>query len=697
MSTAAVEDLLFEVGTEEIPARFLPPVIEQLKDRTARTLAELRLECAEIRTYATPRRLVVYARGLAEVQSELNTEVKGPAKKIAFDAQGTPTKAAEGFARGQGVAVSDLLTREIDGVEYVFAQKHEPGRPAVEVLPQALSDLIMSLDFPKTMRWGEGVWRFARPVHWIVCLYGSEIVPVRLFGLSAGRVSRGHRALSAGPVELTRSRDYFTKMESEGHVIVDQECRRSRILSQLKDRESELGAVIPVDPDLLEEVTFILEYPAAFAGSFEEHYLQVPQEVLITSMREHQRYFPVEDERGRLKNQFVAVRNGSPDGIDLIRKGNEKVLRARLADAKFFYEEDRKQPLADRVEALAGIVFLEKLGTMRQKAERILNLTEFLITDLGLTGEAADDARRAAPLCKADLVTAMVREFTELQGVMGREYARLSGETAGTAEAIFEHYLPRFAGDRFPATVPGAVVAIADKIDTIAGCFSIGLIPTGSQDPYALRRGAQGIIGLLAAGVLPPDRPVSIGCLIDQALRIYGLTGDAAAEAKGRIQEFLDARIKNLLAERGYRYDLIDAVIEVGTDSVDDVLRRAEALDCLIRGGDIQPIMAAFKRVNNLAQKAAEAPADPSCLREAAEIQLYRVFSAVNGPARAAASAGDYDGYFEMISSLRPAVDEFLDKVLVMAPEEELRRARLGLLGELSGLFSLAADLTRLV
>ncbi len=696
-------DLLLEVGSEEIPARFLPQAIEQLKDKASKLFGDLRLDLAELRAYATPRRLVLYVRDLAERQSELNAEVRGPAKKITFDAQGHPTKAGEGFARGQGVPVAGLLTREVDGVEYVFAKKHEDGRSVMEVLPQALSDLILSLEFPKTMRWGEGVWKFARPVHWIVCLFGSEVVPVRLFDLAAGRVSRGHRTLAKGPVEIARPQEYFLKMENDGFVMVDQEHRQSAVVEQLKKLESQLGAVVPVDPDLLEEVTFILEYPTAFFGSFEEQYLKVPQEVLITSMREHQRYFPVEDVSGKLRNHFIAVRNGTADGIDVIRQGNEKVLRARLADAKFFYEEDQKRHLSDRVEALSGVVFLEKLGTMRQKVERIQELVEFLISELGVEGQEVSDARRAALLCKSDLVTAMVREFTELQGVMGREYGRLSGETPGTAQAIFEHYLPRFAGDNYPSTIPGALVALADKIDTIAGCFAIGLIPTGSQDPYALRRGAQGITGLLASGVLPPERPLSIGRLTGKALSIYaaagltGASGEAAAKVRAQIQEFFGARIKNLLGDRGYRYDLVDAVIEAGADQAGDAARRAEALDRLIRGGDLEPVLAAFKRVNNLAQKAEPGPFDPSQLREPAEVELYKAYITVNGPARSAAAAGNYDDYFAAISGLRPPVDQFLDKVLVMAPEEGLRRARLGLLRELASLFRLAADLTKLV
>ncbi|HOV79721.1 MAG TPA: glycine--tRNA ligase subunit beta, partial [Bacillota bacterium] len=510
------KDYLLEIGVEEMPARFMEPALLELKETASVILKEQRLPFKNVETYGTPRRLTLYVEGLAGSQEPLEVEVKGPAAKVAFKPDGTPTRAAEGFARSQGVAVDDLIRKALGHVEYVFAVKREAGRPAREVLSEVAPAFINGLHFPKPMRWGDLEVRFARPIRWIVSLFGDEVVEFEFAGLKAGRTTCGHRFLSKEPVVLACPEEYFKKMRSN-YVLVDPEERRRCIWQQVRELAAAAGGMVEEDGDLLDEINNLVEYPTALVGEFSRDYLKLPREVLVTPMREHQRYFPVVGPDGNLLPKFIAVKNGTADHLDTVRAGNEKVLRARLADADFFFREDLKTPLAEKVPALKKIVFQESLGTVYDKVLRLSTLADYLASEAGASEQDRRVALRAAHLAKADLVTNMVYEFPELQGVMGREYAERSGEPREVALAVFEHYLPRFAGDRLPRTMPGKILSMADKIDNIVGCFAIGIQPSGSQDPYALRRQALGISHIVLDGKFAVRLPE----LVEKAYRGY--------------------------------------------------------------------------------------------------------------------------------------------------------------------------------
>ncbi|MHB8918801.1 MAG: glycine--tRNA ligase subunit beta, partial [Desulfocucumaceae bacterium] len=487
-----MKDFLLEIGTEEMPARFVGPALQQLKELAGNQLREKRIQFEQVRAVGTPRRLAVYTTGLAESQQPLVKEVKGPALKVAYNSSGEPTPAVLGFARSQRVDMASLVVKPVGPVEYVFARKSEQGRPTAEVLAQICPELIAGLHFPKPMRWGDLEFRFARPIRWILALYGNAVVRFSLAGLEAGRTTLGHRFLSRGPLTLNDARDYFGEMK-KAFVVVDPEERKQLIRSQVEAAAKSEGGRVEEDEELLDEVTNLVEYPTAFVGSYDQAFLRLPKEVPVTVMREHQRYFPVTGSDGGLLPRFIGVRNGITEHIDTVRAGNEKVLRARLADGAFFWDEDLKVPLADRAGSLKKVIWQESLGTVYDKVERVTGLALFIGEKLGAGNDLLGIIKRAAAICKADLVTNMVYEFPELQGVMGREYALRSGEIRDVAQAIFEHYLPRFAGDILPSTQGGRVLSLADKMDTLAGCFAVGIQPTGSQDPYALRRQALGI------------------------------------------------------------------------------------------------------------------------------------------------------------------------------------------------------------
>ena len=485
-------DYLLEIGTEEIPAKFMPKALAQLKELAAKSLEDKRIAFAGIRALGTPRRLALIINGLAEKGEDLSEEVRGPAKKAAYDSEGNPTKAVLGFARGQGVEVDSLIVKEINGNEYVYATKHTAGVETKPYLGTMIPELVASVYFPKTMRWGALDYRFPRPIRWIVSLWDQEVLPVTIAGVAAGKTSRGHRFLGSDAVTLTGAVNYEKELEAQ-FVIVDPARRQAESWAKIQAVARANNAVVEEDQELIEEVTYLIEWPTALMGSFSEAYLEIPEEVVITPMREHQRYFPVRDREGKLLNRFVTVRNGGERSLDVVTAGNEKVLAARLSDARFFWDEDRKQPLEAYLPRLEKVVFQEKLGTVGDKVRRIEGLSAYLADVLKVDAETKADALRAARLAKADLVTNMVFEFTELQGIMGRYYALESGEKPAVAEAVLEHYQPRFAGDSTARTLTGALAAIADKMDTIAGIFSVGIEPTGSQDPYALRRAAMGV------------------------------------------------------------------------------------------------------------------------------------------------------------------------------------------------------------
>ena len=531
------------------------------------------------------------ADGLAEKQADMRREVVGPTKAVAFEAEGKPTRAAEGFARAQGVRVEQLEVRALDRGEYIVAIQEEKGAPTSEVLLALLPKLITSLSFPKFMRWGEGTFRFVRPIRWLLCLYGEKIVPITIEGLKADAKTYGHRFLSPRGVRVRGFQDYLEKLE-EKFVIADPNRRRQLVQTLATEAAAAVKGQPVLDDELVEMVTHLVEFPTVICGSFKREYLELPREVIITPMRKHQRYFPVVDAGGNLLPNFVAISNMRAKDMELIRQGNERVLRARLKDAEFFYRDDRKLPLAERVPDLRQIIFQEKLGTMYDKIQRIGRLAAQIADRVDPTCRAI--AERAALLCKADLVTSLVKEFPNLQGTMGREYARLSGEPAEVCQAIEEHYLPRFAGDRLPQSNAGAVVGLADRLDSIVGCFGVGLMPTGSADPYALRRAAQGVVQVF----LHRNLRASLDEMVDQAREgLGGRLNPDVGKVRRDVLEFLRGRIQAVLVDRGLPSDAVESALAAGSDDVVDAARRAEAMTVMRREADFGELSAAFKRV----------------------------------------------------------------------------------------------------
>jgi glycyl-tRNA synthetase beta chain len=690
------KDLLLEVGTEEIPARFMPATLEQLETMARERLAEARLNFSTIQVSGTPRRLALYVRGLADRATDLETEIKGPPKKVAFDAEGNPTKAALGFARNQGIEVSELVVKEIEGGEYLFATVRDEGRPAEEILPQLLPDLIQQLSFPKTMRWGDHDLRFVRPIHWLVALLGEKVISFSLAGVKSGRETYGHRFLSKGQISLSEPGEYYEKLR-EHYVIVDPEERKQLIKEQCEELACEHGGKVLWDEELLEEVIYLVEYPTALVGSFKPAYLDLPMEVVITPMKEHQRYFPLADLTGELLPLFITVRNGTAGNMETVREGNEKVLQARLADAKFFYEEDKKIPLEARVDRLKNIVFLEGLGTIYDKVERVRELARFIVESMGLEEPVRSLVDRTVMLSKADLATNMVYEFDELQGVMGREYALLNGENPVVAQGIYEHYLPRFAGDKLPQTMVGNIVSIADKLDSICGCFGIGIIPTGSADPYALRRQAYGIVNIL----LGADLNLKLSTLVNYTLNIFrrlNILERDPGEIQEQIQDFFAARIRNACRDRGAAYDSIEAVLAVDFDNVAQVWNRLEAVGKIRRQPAFAPFLAMFNRVHNLARQAAGTEVcSPALFREPAEKILYAKYQELLPRVEEALARQEYITVLEELLTLQPPIDCFFDEVLVMAKEEKVKNNRLALLREIDQVFLTLADFSRIV
>lgn len=697
---ADTRNLVLEIGTEEIPARFCSPALEQLKENAAKALAEARLDYETVDVFGTPRRLVLYVRNLALRQRDVVVEVKGPPKKVAFDADGNFTVAARKFAEGQGVALEDLEVRADEkGGEYLWARKQIQGEPVEKVLPPLLAGLVTSIHWPKAMRWADREIRYARPIKWILALLGDWRVPFAVDGIETVSTTRGHRVLGpAEPIPVKDADDYFVKVSS-GWVMVDQIVRKQVIWQQVTAEAARLGGFVRRDEDLLEELTWLVEQPTAFAGSFDPAFLEVPAEVLVTTMKEHQRYFPVykAEDSDELLPYFIGIRNGGHEHLDIVRAGNEKVLAARLSDARFFWDEDRKQPLEAFNAKLKEAVFQEKLGTQFERVQRLVRLARPISQALGLPPEQQEQAARAAWLCKADLMTRMVFEFPEVQGYMGKQYLLAEGGDPAVAEAIYEHYLPRWAGDAVARTGPGIVVALADKLDTLAGYFSIGLIPTGSEDPFALRRAAQGVVQTLVENGLRVDLAHLVSLAIDQ----YGLSGEAAVKTHRDLMDFFRARVKVLLEQREIRYDVIDAVLAAGCRDVTDAVNRAEALAAVMKEPEFAAVTGAFKRVANLAGKAApsgaaEAEVDPELFAEPAERELYGAFVELRPPMKQAYEAGEYREFYRLATRLKAPVDHFLDTVRVNVEDERVRANRYALLHALVGLLSAPADLSKL-
>lgn len=696
------KDLLWEVGVEEIPARFLPPAIKQMAQLAGDAFAAAGLSYEELHTYATPRRLALAVSGLAEKAADVETEVKGPAKKAAFDEAGQPTRALEGFCRGQGVAVGQLIEKELNGNIYLFARKKSLGRPAMELLPELLLGIVEKLYFPKPMRWGYNTLRFARPIRWLVALFGQEIIDVEFGGVRAGRYSRGHRLLGSDHIEIDEPAHYLQLLR-ENYVIVDQEERREECRRQIDAVAESFGGHVKHDEELLTEVTFLLEYPTALSGHFEEKYLEIPEELVTTPMVDQQRYFPVYDSNGKLMNRFITVRNGDRRYLNIVAEGNEKVLRARLADAEFFYTEDLQDKMDDKVEELSSVVFHEKLGTMRQKVERIVRLSEFIAARLGYSAVELAQTNRAAYLAKADLGSRVVYEFPELQGIIGEYYALAAGEDPVVAQAIREHYLPRFAGDELPESKPGIAVALADKLDSIAGFFAMGMIPSGSQDPYALRRAAAGCANI----IIRRDLGLKISEILPYACELLkqdapDLDWASWEEKAAKVVAFLNQRVENILAEEGVAYDVVNAVnaaAAAAEGNMTGLSKRAHALQNYRSRTQFADLLAAMTRIGNILRSAGTEAAEvqPELFSDASERELFEQIKKEEADAAGCLAADDFEHALDALAALAPYIARFFEAVMVMDKDPALRRNRQALLQRIMAVSSQIGDFGQIV
>ena len=662
------KDLLFEIGAEEIPAGFLPNIIKQLGELATAALAERHIPHGSVKVYATPRRVALLINDVAERGEDVHETHKGPSVSIAYDADGNATKAAIGFARGKGLDVSEL--KVVDG--YIFADTTTAGLDTKEVLSEVLPSLITGLSFPKSMRWGDLEERFVRPVRWLVALFGQDVVPVTFANVKSTNVSRGHRFLGESELTIAEPKDYVDTL-TKNYIMIDQDVRRKTIRKQLTELAATKGATVVWDEDLLDEVTFLVEYPTALCGTFDESYLALPSDCIITPMKDHQRYFPMVDGKGKLLPMFLTVRNGDSKSLEVVAAGNERVLRARLDDAKFFFNEDRKTPLAGRYEALTKIVFQEGLGNLKDKTERLVELGSVLAKEVGFTDAATLEC--ATHLAKTDLTTGMVSEFTELQGVMGKEYALLDGETPAVAEAIFEQYLPRFAGDILPTTDAGRILSIVDKVDTIVATFSRGLIPTGSQDPYALRRQTIGIINIL----MDSKWSLSMRPIWVKAMELLGVTSEKQEELLAQLENFFILRLKNILLEQGMPYQVVDIVLSQETVTVALAEGLGQALTAN-RLDENEPLMQAYTRIFNMVKDMTFTGVDESLLKEDSEQALYKAALPVYTTNRNALEAGDYVKAVSLAESLVPYIETFFEHVMVMDKDEAVKQNRLQLL-----------------
>lgn len=685
------KELLLEIGTEEIPAAFLPKALKDMEEMIRQALADSRISCGEVRTMGTPRRLFLAAASVAEMQEDQIVEKLGPARRVAFDAKGNPSPAALGFARGQGIPVSALETASTEKGEYVCARKKIIGEATETLLPAILARLIAGIPFRKSMRWSDLDIRFARPIHWLLALYDGRIVPFRIGNIKSGNISRGHRFMSPASFPVVSLENYLA--ETRNHFVIADPDERMQIIREETSKAAEaLGGRVLQDEALLETVAFLTEYPTVVSGSFDEDYLKLPQEVLVTTMISHQKYFPVLNDQGNLLPYFLTISNTLARDPAVVRRGNEKVLRARLADARFFFEADRKIPLETRVLDLKKVVFHSLLGTSYEKVMRFRKLAGWIADRI--CPALAIRVDRAAFLAKADLDTQMVGEFAELQGIMGREYALMGGEDPIVARAIHEHYLPTGAGGELPETDEGAIVSIADKLDTICGFFGVGLIPTGTADPYALRRQALGVINI----ILKKSYPLALDALIDESLAILGpLLKRPPGETKDAVLEFFRGRFENQLISQSHPYDVVDAVLANGIENLVRAWEKIRAMEAFKSHPDFQPLAIAFKRVVNIIRDFQNGAVDPAVFTDPEELNLHAAFLQIRQSVLTHIAGGDYSSALVEMARLREPVDAFFDAVLVMAEEEKIRFNRLSLLREISTLFHDVADFSRIV
>ena len=680
------KDLLFEIGAEEIPAGFMPNILGQLKQLAETKLNDAHLPFESIATYGTPRRLALIVKGLADTSAEISERHKGPSASIAYDADGNATKAAIGFARGKGLDVADLVVE--DG--YIYAETKTAGVPAKDIVTDMLPQLITGLNFPKSMHWGNLDAKFVRPVRWLVALLDEEVIPVEFATVKSGNVTRGHRFLGADEITIKNAASYVDTLK-ENFVMVDQDARRELISKQLHNIAASKNASIVWDDDLLEEINYLVEWPTALCGGFEESYLALPDAAIITPMKDHQRYFPLVDQDGKLLPMFLTVRNGSDHSIEVVQAGNERVLRARLDDAKFFFNEDRKKPLIDRQDGLTKIVFQEGLGNLADKTERLLKLGRVFGEECGLHEDAAVVLERATELAKTDLTTGMVTEFTELQGVMGKEYALLDGESPEVAEAIFEQYLPRFAGDVLPQTEAGKVLSIIDKVDNIVATFSRGLIPTGSQDPYALRRQTIGILNIL----LGSDWNISLRPIFKSSMELLNVPAEKQDELLGQVEEFFTLRLKNIFLDREVPHHVIDLLLSNNELSVADAEGLVNAL-LANRIDENVELVQAYTRMYNLVKDVEYIGVNSDLLKEDAEKALFEAASKASEESLAAWEANDYAAVVAVPTTLVPAINKFFEDVMVMDKDEAIKANRLQLVRLAYSVMAIIGDISAL-
>ncbi|HAP2798683.1 TPA: glycine--tRNA ligase subunit beta [Enterococcus faecalis] len=690
------KDLLLEIGLEEMPAHVVTPSRIQLEEKVIKFLDEHHLDYETVQSFATPRRLAVKVTAIPEKQADVEEEVKGPAKKIALDAEGNWSKAAQGFVRGQGVTTEDIVFKELNGVEYVYVTKFTKGQSAKEVLTK-LNDVITSLTFPVTMHWANYDFEYIRPIHWIVALLDDEVIPFNVLDVTTGQTSRGHRFLG-DDVTFQHANEYETKLK-EQFVVVQPNERKQMIVDQANALAAEKNWQLALDEELLEEVTNLVEYPTAFVGSFDEKYLSVPDEVLVTSMKEHQRYFDVRNDQGLLMPHFIAVRNGDNVHLENVIKGNEKVLIARLEDAEFFYNEDKKLTIEACVEKLKNVTFHEKIGSIYEKMQRVALIAQIIGRKVGLSEEELEDLKRASEIYKFDLVTNMVGEFPELQGIMGEKYALLQGEKPAVATAIREHYLPTSSEGELPETAIGAVLALADKLDSVFSFFSVGMIPTGSNDPYALRRQTYGVIRIIEdKGWTFPlvQLQTEVDEAVNQDVEKYGVLLN---EGQAEVVEFVKARLRQLLMTKNVRHDIIDAVVSAEQADLSKLFASANILKSRFEDQDFKPSMEALTRVINLAKKGqellgdTEEGIDPSLFENKAEKELYQ---AVNDLSEAFATRTIAENY-EALVNLRPLIDAYFNETMVMVEDEKVKQNRLKQLMQIAKMALSIASLDLLI
>ena len=693
-----MNNVVLEIGTEEIPAQYMENALKDLNRLAKKYLEESSINHKEIKVYGTPRRLILFIFHIKDKQEDIFQKIKGPAYSIAYNKDSQPQKPALKFAQSQGVNVGDLIVEDTKKGKYIFASNSIIGQPTIDLLSQIFPKIIKGMQFPKSMSWGEKSLRFIRPIRWILALYGNKIIKFNLNGLDSENITYGHRLLAPQKIKISSTQEYFKKLE-KSYVIIDPQIRENIVKTDLKQIIKEINGKKIINEKQLKEIVYLVEYPNAILGRYDKKYLELPKDVLTVVMEKHQKYFPVFKNKDELLPLFIVIINNSKKYASKIREGNENVLRARLEDAKFFYHEDQKIPLEKRVDKLKNVIFQENLGSLFDKTKRLELLCDYISDSLQVEQKVKKDLLRAAHLCKADLITEMVKEFPELQGIMGKEYAILSGERKEVAEAIFEHYLPRFSGGRLPLTKSGMILGIADKVDSIIGCFVMGLTPTGSQDPYGLRRQSRGKIAI----ILKNNLQISLKDIIWKSLSLYKESVSVELkidenEIASQILYFLKQRVKNIFLEDGIRYDVIDAVLAVDSDGdVVDIKHRIKVIEELCNQPIFGKILNSSSRVLNLSKNSEETEIDRSLLKEKAEVRLYHNYENNYPRIKEFISNKEYKKVFNLLGDLCEPVGEFFDQVLVMDKDEEIRKNRISLIKKIGILFNQVADLSKIV